>query len=103
MDPALEKVFEVPKALRASSVSTHYAVEKQERFIRVPFIKQVQLWQISLVRPRSYSSGGNMQHVLLVLSLGVSVNLQTVIKAAESRTTQPLRPLYLQSNSSYQH
>ena len=39
MDPALEKVFEVPKALRASSVWTQYAVEKQERFIRVPFYK----------------------------------------------------------------
>ena len=39
MDPALEKVFEVPKALRASSVWTQYAVEKQERFIRVPFCK----------------------------------------------------------------
>ena len=52
MDPALEKVFEVPKALRASSVWTHYAVEKQERFITVPLMKQVQLWKILLVRPR---------------------------------------------------
>ena len=76
MDPALEKVFEVPKALRASSVWTHYAVEKQERLIRVPFIKQVQLRQISLVRPRFYPSGGNMQHVLLVLSLGVPYFLE---------------------------
>ena len=35
MDPALEKVSEGPKALRASSVWTHYAVEKKERFSSV--------------------------------------------------------------------
>ena len=95
MDPALEKVSEGPKALRASSVWTHYAVEKKERFITVPFIKQVHLWQLLWVRARFYPSGANMKQVLLVLSLGVRVNLQTVMKVAETRTIQPLRPLYL--------
>ena len=47
------------------------------------------------VKEDDYSREAINRGTAIIRGNTVSVNLQTVIKAAESRTTQPLRPLYL--------